>query len=107
MLWPPSRRHRTAGSVLPPSPTTDDEVLEILQRQQLGYLASMKQAGSIRVADPLSEQLDDWCEMSHIQVESLDEVRRRGEVDLAMRAGREVVDVMRWYSAKGAVTFPL
>jgi len=86
----------------------DGDELERLQGQHLGHLAAMKDAGHLRVAGPLSEQPDDdWRGVSLYQVGSLDEARRLAESDPSVRAGRLRVDVMHWYTEKGAVTFPL
>jgi uncharacterized protein len=90
------------------APELDDDAAELLQRQHLGYLDSMKEAGYLKVAGPLDEQPDDaWRGLGLYQVGSLDEVRRLAEADPAVRAGRLAVDVMHSYTKKGALTFPL
>ena len=40
------------------------------------------------------------------QVGSLSEARRLAESDPAVRAGRLRVEVMNWYTEKGAICFP-
>lgn len=90
------------------APEMDEDAAELLQSQHLGYLESMKAAGYLKVAGPFDEQPDDtWRGLGLYQVGSLEEARRLAEADPSVRAGRLVVDVMRWYTKKGAVTFPL
>jgi uncharacterized protein len=84
----------------------DEETAELLQRQHLGHLAVMKEAGHLKVAGPLDEQPDDsWRGICLYQVGSVEEARRLAELDPAVRAGRFTIEVMRWYTAKGAVSF--
>jgi uncharacterized protein YciI len=46
--------------VRPPSPTAyDDERLEAIQEEHLGYLNSLREAGDLLVAGPLSDQPDE------------------------------------------------
>jgi uncharacterized protein YciI len=52
----------------------------------------------------LSDQPDDgWRGICLYQVGSLEEARRLAELDPAVRAGVFSVDVMSWYTAKGAL----
>jgi uncharacterized protein YciI len=89
------------------APPLDDEAAELLQRQHLGHFASMKEAGYMRVAGPLDNQPDEsWRGICLYQVGSLEEARRLAESDPAVRAGRFSIDVMNWYTAKGALPFP-
>jgi len=90
------------------APELDDDAAELLQRQHLGYLETMKAPGYLKVAGPFDEQPDDaWRGLALYQVGSIEEVRRLAEADPAVRAGRLAVEVMHWYTKKGAVTFPL
>jgi uncharacterized protein len=85
----------------------DDMTAERLQGQHLGHFAAMKRAGHLKVAGPLDDQPDDsWRGICLYQVGSLEEARRLAELDPAVRAGRFTVDVMSWYTAKGALLFP-
>jgi uncharacterized protein YciI len=87
-----------------PDPDHDDETAELLQRQHLGHLQSMKAAGHLLVAGPFSDQPDDnWRGLCVYRVGSLEEARRLAEADPSVRAGRLTVDVMHWYTAKGAL----
>jgi uncharacterized protein YciI len=88
-------------------PEIDDDTAERLQSQHLGHFATMKEAGHMKVAGPLRDQPDDsWRGISLYQVGSLEEARRLAELDPALRAGQFSVDVMSWYTAKGALGFP-
>jgi uncharacterized protein YciI len=89
------------------APELDDDAIELLQSQHFGYLESMRKAGHLKVAGPFDEQPDDaWRGLGLYQVGSLEEARRLAEADPSVRAGRLAVDVLHWYTKKGAVTFP-
>jgi uncharacterized protein YciI len=84
-------------------PQIDDEAADLLQRQHLGHLANMTEAGYLKVVGPLEGQPDQsWRGIGIYQVGSLDEARRLAEMDPAVRAGQLDIEVMRWYTAKGA-----
>ncbi len=88
-------------------PEIDEETEELLQAQHLGHFASMREAGHLKVAGPLDDQPDDsWRGICLYQAGSLEEARRLAEMDPAVRAGQLRVDVMIWYTAKGALRFP-
>ena len=88
-------------------PETGDEGAELLQRQHLGHFAEMRQAGHLRVAGPLGEQPDPSLRgICLYQVGTVAEARRLAERDPAVRAGQLEVEVMKWYTAKGALGFP-
>jgi uncharacterized protein YciI len=90
------------------TPLIDDATAELLQRQHLGHFAAMKEAGFLRVAGPLDSQPDDsWRGICFYQVGSLTEARRLAESDPAVRAGRLSIEVMNWYTPKGAISFPV
>ncbi|MGN6473745.1 MAG: YciI family protein, partial [Mycobacteriales bacterium] len=80
---------------------------DLLQAQHLGHFATMKEAGLMRVAGPLSDQPDESMRgICVYQVGSIDEARRLAESDPAVQAGLFTIDVMTWRTAKGAMTFP-
>jgi uncharacterized protein len=88
-------------------PELDDEATELLQRQHLGYLETMRVQGHLKVAGPLDEQPDDrWRGIGLYQVGSIKEAERLSREDPAVKAGKLEVLAMRWYCAKGAVAFP-
>lgn len=88
-------------------PPIDDELADRLQAQHLGHLAAMREAGCLKVAGPLVEQPDESMRgLCLYKVGSLEEARRLAESDPAVRAGRLAVEVMAWYTAKGALSFP-
>lgn len=87
-------------------PEAGDDEAELLQRQHLGHFAEMREAGHLKVAGPLGEQPDDSLRgICLYQVGSVAEARRLAESDPAVRAGRLEVTVMKWYTAKGALSF--
>ena len=89
------------------TPAADDEAAELLQSQHLGHLAAMRAAGHLAVAGPFGDQPDEsWRGLCLYRVGSLEQARRLAESDPAVRAGQLAVDVLRWYTAQGAVAFP-
>jgi uncharacterized protein len=89
-----------------PHPGLDEEASELLQRQHLGHLAAMKAAGHMAVAGPFRDQPDDTLHgLCLYRVGSLDEARRLAEADPAVVAGQLKVEVMSWFTAKGALPF--
>jgi uncharacterized protein YciI len=89
-----------------PDPAPDQATIELLQRQHLGHLHAMKVAGHLAVAGPFRDQPDEnWRGLCLYSTGSLDEARRLAEADPAVRAGQLTVDVMHWYTARGALTF--
>ena len=94
---------RSAGQ-----PEVDDATGDLIQAQHLGHFANMREAGYMKVAGPLREQADeDLRGICLYQVGSVEEARGLAESDPAVRAGHLEVEVMRWYTAKGALAFPL
>jgi len=88
-------------------PEIDEETADRLQGEHLGHFAAMSEAGYMKVAGPLVDQPDDsWRGMCLYRVGSLTEARRLAELDPAVRAGRFCVEVMHWYTEKGAIHFP-
>jgi len=85
----------------------DTATVDRLQAEHLGHLAEMREAGHLKVAGPLADQVDEsWRGICLYQVGSLSQARRLAESDPAVRAGRLAIDVMSWYTEKGAVSFP-
>jgi uncharacterized protein len=90
----------------PAATPIDEDTADLLQRQHLGHLAAMRDAGHLKVAGPLGDQPDEsWRGLCIYQVGSLDQARGFAEADPAVRAGRFVVDVLHWYTRRGAVNF--
>jgi uncharacterized protein YciI len=85
-------------------PGLNDEAADLLQRQHLGHFANMTEAGYLKLVGPLADQPDEsWRGVCLYQVGSLDEARRLAEMDPAVLAGQLKVEVMHWYTAKGAL----
>ena len=88
-------------------PEIDEATAERLQGQHLGHLAAMKDSGLLMVAGPLDDQPDEsWRGICLYRVGSLAEARRLAELDPAVGAARFRVDVMNFYTEKGAICFP-
>ena len=80
-----------------------------LQAEHLGHLKKMADEGHMLVAGPFAQQFDDRLRGMCLYNPSLsrEEVRELAEADPAVEAGRLKVEVMDWYTAKGALAFPL
>ena len=82
----------------------DAATADLLQHQHLGHLANMTEAGYLRVVGPIGEQPDDSLRGICIyRVGSIEEARRLAEMDPAVQAGQLTIEVMTWYTAKGAL----
>jgi len=80
-----------------------DEELERLQQQHLGHLAAMKERGALLIAGPFSEQADETLRGFCLYRTGLDETRELAQSDPSVQAGRMAVDVMTWWTARGAL----
>jgi len=93
----------------PESPTEYPEAkLQEIQAAHLGHLTRMAQEGHLVVAGPFGDQEDERLRgLALYRVGSVEEARRLAEADPAVQAGRLEVEVMTWYTQKGALTFPV
>ncbi len=81
--------------------------IEALQKQHLEHMKKMYLAGKLVVAGPFGDQKDISLRgMCLYKVGSVDEARGLAEQDPMVKAGRLVVEVMTWYTEKGAMSFP-
>jgi len=88
------------------APKLDDAALEALQKQHLGHLQALYEAGKIVLAGPFDEQRDEALRgMCLYRVASLDEARTLAESDPAVKARRLVVEVFAWWVKRGTVSF--
>jgi uncharacterized protein len=81
---------------------TEDE-LEELQAQHLGHLDAMREQGHLLIAGPFSDQADETLRGFCLYRTSVEETRRLAESDPSVRAGRMAVDVMGWWTVRGAL----
>jgi uncharacterized protein YciI len=79
------------------------EELEQLQAQHLGHLDSMRKQGHLLLAGPFSDQEDESLRGFCLYRTSVEETRRLAESDPSVRAGRMAVDVMGWWTGRGAL----
>ena len=94
--------------VRPADPTPYEEArLEEIQEEHLGYLKLLLESGQMLVAGPLSEQPDERWRGLCLFRKTVDEAVAIMQQDPAVRAGRLAVEVMRWWTAEGAMAFPL
>jgi uncharacterized protein YciI len=88
-------------------PAIDEETVDRLQGQHLGYLFAMQEAGHLKVAGPLENQPDErWRGLCVYRVASLEEARGLAEMDPAVRAGVLAAEAMTWLTPKGSLLFP-
>lgn len=84
------------------------ERLQEIQAAHLGHLTRMAQEGHLVVAGPFGDQEDETLRgLALYRVGSLEEARRLAEADPSVQAGRLEVEVMTWYTQKGALEFPV
>jgi uncharacterized protein YciI len=85
----------------------DDADLERIQREHLGYLQGLWEAGHVVTNGPVVDQPDEALRgLTFYRTGSLDEARRLAEADPAVRAGRLEVEVMTWYCRPGNMVKP-
>lgn len=83
-------------------PEVSDEESDRLQDLHVAHLASLTKVGSIRLAGPFDEQVDESLRgLAIFQTGSLERTRSLAESDPAVVAGRLAVDVMYFYCPKG------
>ncbi|MGO9560103.1 MAG: YciI family protein [Acidimicrobiales bacterium] len=87
-------------------PELDEAASDLLQSQHLGFFAKMREGGYMTVAGPIVGG-DEIAGISIYRVGSIEKARALAEDDPAVRAGRHAIRVMKWYTEKGAVAFPL
>jgi uncharacterized protein YciI len=78
-----------------------------MQAEHLGHLGAMAATGKMVVAGPLGDQPDPTWRGICLYKASLEEARKMAEADPAVKAGAMKVEVMSWYTMKGAMEFPL
>ena len=85
-----------------------EEKLQEIQAAHLGHLTRMAREGHLVVAGPFGDQQDERLRgLALYRVGSVEEARRLAEADPAVQAGRLEVEVMTWYTQKGALAFPV
>jgi uncharacterized protein YciI len=87
------------------APDLPEQELDRIQEQHLAHLAAMADAGKLVAAGPFSDQPDDSLRGLCFYATGVEEARELAGRDPAVEAGRLAVDVMTWWTEKGAVTF--
>src|SRR4051794_21093675 len=92
----------------PANPTPyDDETLARIQSEHLAYMAQLRTDGIVVVNGPVVDQPDESMRgLTFFRTGGLDEARRLAEADPAVRAGRMVIEVMRWWCPPGLMAGP-
>lgn len=89
-------------------PEVPPEKAQEIQAAHMGHLGRMAREGHLVAAGPFGDQDDDRLRgLALYRVGSVEEARRLAEQDPAVQAGRLEVEVMTWYTEKGALAFPL
>jgi uncharacterized protein YciI len=88
----------------PDPPAYDEETLDRLQREHLGYLAGLRASGEIATNGPVMDQPDQSLRgLAFYRTGSLARARELAEADPAVRAGRLNVEVMTWLCPPGSL----
>jgi uncharacterized protein YciI len=83
------------------------ERVQEIQAAHIGHLTRMAEEGHLVAAGPFGDQKDErFRGLALYRVGSVEEARRLAEADPAVQAGRLEVEVMTWYTEKGALAFP-
>lgn len=80
-----------------------EEELDRLQEQHLAHLDAMRKQGHLLVAGPFSDQPDESLRGFCLYRTDIEETRRLAESDPSVQAGRMAVDVMTWWTKRGAL----
>lgn len=89
-------------------PEVPPEKAQEIQAAHMGHLGRMAREGHLVAAGPFGDQDDDRLRgLALYRVGSVEEARHLAEQDPAVQAGRLEVEVMTWYTEKGALAFPL
>ena len=83
----------------------EGEELDRLQEAHLAHLRSMHERGAMLVAGPFGDQEDETFRGLCLYGLPLEEARALAEADPGVQAGRMRVEVMTWYTEKGALGF--
>ncbi len=77
-----------------------EEAAEI-QKQHLAHISKLAESGAVAIAGPFGDD-GDTRGILIFNVPTLEEVERLANEDPAVKAGRLVVEIRPWWSAKGA-----
>jgi uncharacterized protein YciI len=86
------------------APSYDEATLARIQGEHLEYHVQLRRTGRVVTNGPVLDQPDQSLRgLTFYRTGSLEETRRLAEADPAVRAGRLVVEVMRWYCPAGTM----
>ena len=86
----------------PTAPVLDEDAEQALQRQHLGHFGTMRRAGLMTAAGPIRGD-DVIAGICIYRAGTPERARQLAEDDPAVRAGRFLVRVMDWYTARDAL----
>jgi uncharacterized protein YciI len=89
------------------APALPEEELDRLQEGHLAFLDRMHERGVMLVSGPFDDRTDESLRGFSLYRTSVEETRELLRDDPALRANRMVADVFTWWTAKGALAFPL
>ena len=87
------------------APAFDEEALDRLQAEHLGYLRDLARRGLLVANGPLADQTDERLRGISIYALPLAEALELARADPMVRAGRLVIDGARWMTPAGTVRF--
>src|SRR5215469_8475740 len=89
------------------APEYDEQTSARIQREHVGFYASMRQAGHVVTNGPVRDQPDERLRgIAIFAAASVDRARELANTDPAVRAGRLQVEVMTWGCPAGTMIRP-
>jgi len=89
------------------APEYDDKTLARIQREHVGFYASMREAGHVVTNGPVLDQPDARLRgIAIFTAGSVDRARELANTDPAVQAGRLEVEAMTWWCPPGTMIRP-
>jgi uncharacterized protein len=89
------------------APAYDEPTSARIQREHVGFYASLRQAGHVLTNGPVRDQPDERLRgIAIFAARSVDRARELANTDPAVRAGRLEVEAMTWWCPPGTMIRP-
>lgn len=89
------------------APEYDEQTSARVQREHVGFYASMRQAGHVVTNGPVLDQPDERLRgIAIFAARSVDRARELANTDPAVRAGRLEVEAMTWWCPRDTMIHP-
>jgi uncharacterized protein YciI len=91
----------------PNAPEYDEETLDRLQREHLGFYTALRDSGEVATNGPVQGHPDPTVRgLGFFRTGSVARAREVAEQDPSVKAGRLVVDVVTWLCPPGTMAKP-